>query len=109
MTAPGVTCAPSHWSTVQRATERACAHGGRCHSMPYHMGLQVLRGVYPEVSAEGVVPSQNLCQNLWWDGVLLKNCVKSCRVATIEFIPIKPSVAMASIARESYAMHSRLP
>ena len=27
----------------------------------------------------------------------------------IEFIPIKPSVAMASHARESYATHSRLP
>jgi len=71
------------WCTVQRATERACAHGGRCHSKPYHVGLQVLRGVYPEVSAEDVVPSQNLCQNLWWDGVLLKNCVESCRVAII--------------------------
>jgi hypothetical protein len=28
---------------------------------------------------------------------------------TIEFIPIKPSVAMALNARESYARHSRLP
>ena len=51
--------------------------------MPYHVGLQVLRGVYPEASVEGVVPSQNLCQNRWWDGVLLKNCVESCRVAII--------------------------
>jgi len=25
------------WCTVQRATERACAHGGRCHSKPYHV------------------------------------------------------------------------
>jgi hypothetical protein len=27
----------------------------------------------------------------------------------LEFIPIKPLVAMASNARESYATHSRLP
>jgi hypothetical protein len=27
----------------------------------------------------------------------------------LEFIPIKPLVAMASTARESYAGHSRLP
>jgi hypothetical protein len=71
------------WYTVQRVTERAYAHGGWCHSKPYRVGLQVLRGIYPAVSAEGVVPSQNLCQNLWWDGVLLKNCVESCRVAMI--------------------------
>ena len=35
------------------ATEGGCTHGGRCHSMPYHVGLQVSRGIYPKISAEG--------------------------------------------------------
>src|SRR6266508_6395711 len=85
---PTYDCSKNHmsilrWCTVQKVTERAYPYRGRCHSMPYRVGLQVLRSVYPAVSAEGVVPSQNLCQNLWWDGVLLKNCVESCRVAMI--------------------------
>jgi hypothetical protein len=42
-------------------------------------------------------------------GAVANNRMHHALSYTKEFIPIRPSVAMASTARESYATHSKLP